>query len=85
MDRFELFPRTEGGPKPFLLLDKHGSRLELPFLQYVNYPTHQQIVCIGLPYGTSYWQVGDFSEQNGSYRMALTKCKKELVLRKQSV
>jgi hypothetical protein len=83
MDRLELFPRTEGGPKPFLLLDRHGSRLELPFLQYVNDPAHQWIVCIGVPYGTSYWQVGDSSEQNGSYKMALTKCKKELVLKKQ--
>ncbi len=83
MDALDLFPREEDGPKPFLLLDGHGSRLELPFLEYINDPTHQWVICIGVPYGTSYWQVGDSSEQNGSYKMALTKCKKELVLKKQ--
>ena len=82
MDELDLFPRTDG-LKPFLLLDGHGSRLELPFLQYINSPNHEWVVCIGVPYGTSYWQVGDSSEQNGSYKMALTKCKKELVMKKQ--
>ncbi len=82
LDELELFPR-ENGLKPFLLLDGHGSRLELPFLQYVNDDDHRWIVCIGVPYGTSYWQVGDSSEQNGSYKMALTKSKRELVMKKQ--
>ena len=82
MDDLELFPRQDG-LKPFLLLDGHGSRLELPFLQYVNDEDHRWIVCIGVPYGTSYWQVGDSSEQNGSYKMALTKSKRELVIKKQ--
>jgi hypothetical protein len=81
INKLELFPRI-GGLKPFLLLDGHGSRLELPFLQYVYDPNHQWIVCIGVPYGTSYWQVGDSLEQNGSYKMALTRSKKELVLKK---
>ena len=36
-------------------------------------------VCIGLPYGTSYWQVGDSTEQNGCFKMALTKAKQQLV------
>jgi hypothetical protein len=40
-------------------------------------------VHIGVPYGTSYWQVGDSSEQNGSYKIAMTKSKQELVLKKQ--
>jgi hypothetical protein len=57
MDRLELFPRTDPNVKPFLLLDSHGSRLELPFLKYVNTEAHQWVVCIGVPYGTSYWQV----------------------------
>jgi len=38
--------------------------------------------CIGLPYVTSYWQVGDSSEQNGCFKMALTKAKQELVMKK---
>jgi len=83
MDKLELFPRIDG-LKPFLLLDGHGSRLELPFLQYVNDPNHQWIVCIGFPYGTSFWQVSDSSEQNGLYKMALTRSKKELVQQKNS-
>jgi len=83
LDSFDLFPRGEDGVKPFLLLDGHGSRLELPFLQYINDPAHEWVVCIGVPYGTSYWQVGDSAEQNGSYKMALTKSKRELVLKKQ--
>ena len=36
-------------------------------------------VNIGLPYGTSYWQVGDSSEQNGCFQRALTKAKQDLV------
>jgi hypothetical protein len=48
MDELDLFPRTVG-LKPFLLLDGHGSRLELPFLQYVNSPNHEWVVCIGVP------------------------------------
>jgi hypothetical protein len=88
MDHLNLFPRTDG-IKPFLLLDGHGSRLELPFLEYINDPLHEWLVCIGKPFllldghGTSYWQVGDSAEQNGSYKMALTTAKKELVLKKQ--
>ncbi len=82
MDTLDLFPR-EDGVTPFLLLDGHGSRLELPFLQYINNPLHNWIVCIGVPYGTSYWQVADSSEQNGSYKMALATAKKELVQKKQ--
>jgi hypothetical protein len=78
MDDLNLFPRDDG-VKPFLLLDGHGSRLELPFLQYVNDASHEWVVCIGVPYVTSYRQVADLSEQNGSYKMALSAAKKELV------
>jgi hypothetical protein len=83
MDHLNLFPRDDD-VFPFLLLDGHGSRLELPFLQYVNTSLeHKWVVCIGVPYGTSYWQVADSSEQNGSYKMALATAKKELVKKKQ--
>jgi hypothetical protein len=36
---------------------------------------------IGVPYGMSYWQVGDSLEQNGSYKMALIRSKNEIVLK----
>jgi hypothetical protein len=37
---------------------------------------------IGFPYGPSYWQVGDSSEQNGSFKMKLTKEKAILTSKK---
>ena len=38
MDSFNLFPRVPGGPLPFLMLDGHVSRLQLPFICYMNHP-----------------------------------------------
>ena len=32
LDHYELFPNS-GNQKPFLLLDGHGSRFEIPFLK----------------------------------------------------
>ncbi|KAI2497276.1 hypothetical protein MHU86_17240 [Fragilaria crotonensis] len=82
MDKMELFDRSDGVP-PFLLLDGHGSRFDLKFLRYVNDPTTKWNACIGVPYGTSYWQVGDSTEQNGCFKMALTRYKRELLARKE--
>lgn len=52
MDHYEVFKRNDN-LKPFLLLDGHGSRFELPFLQYITHPDHPWMVCQGVPYGTS--------------------------------
>jgi hypothetical protein len=82
LDRLNIFDRSEAGLNPFILLDGHGSRFELDFLKYVNKKETKWEVCIGLPYGTSYWQVGDSSEQNGCFKMSLTRAKQELVTRK---
>jgi len=81
MDSLQVFDRSTG-LNPFLLLDGHGSRFELDFLEYINSTETKWDCCIGLPYGTSYWQVGDSSEQNGCFKMALTKAKQELVTKK---
>ena len=78
LDRFKVFDRSNG-KLPFLLLDGHGSRFALNFLAYVTNKEHEWCVCIGVPYGTSLWQVGDSSEQNGAYKMALSR-KKELLV-----
>ena len=43
----------------------HGSWFDLKFLEYINAPETEWCVCIGVPYGTSLWQVGDSSQQNG--------------------
>ena len=65
--------------KPMALFDAHDSRLQVPFLRYVNNPQHRWIFCIGLPYGTHKWQVGDSKEQNGSYKVEWTREKAILV------
>jgi len=81
IDELQVFDRSTG-LNPFLLLDGHGSRFELEFLEYIHTEQSRWDCCIGLPYGTSYWQVGDSSEQNGCFKMALTKAKQELVRKK---
>ena len=78
LDFLDVIPR-EGGKKPFLLIDGHQSRLELPFLKYINTPQDHWVVCIGVPYGTALWQVGDSKEQNGSFNIAMTKAKQHLL------
>ena len=71
IDFHNIIESKPGGPTPFLLLDGCGSRLELPFLQeyYANGKENKWLVCLGLPNGKSLWQVGDSSQQNGSYEM----------------
>ena len=54
---YELFPRHPG-LNPFSLIDAHGSRIEFPFLEYVNNPDMKCACCIVVPYGTSLCQVG---------------------------
>ena len=78
LDSYNLFCR-DNGKSPFLLLDGHNSRFELPFLEYITNDAHKWTVCIGVPYGTAIWQVADSKEQNGSYKIALSRAKKELV------
>ncbi len=70
---------------PFLLLDGHGSRFELPFLDYVNSDETKWTVCIGMPYGTNLWQVGDSAQQNGAYKSRLTLEKQLLLEKKQEL
>jgi hypothetical protein len=82
IDSLQVFDRENSGLNPFLILDGHGSRFDLEFLKYINAHPTKWNVNIGLPYGTSCWQVGDSSEQNGCSKMALTKAKQELVTKK---
>ncbi len=58
----------------------HDSWLQVPFLKYVNDDSHKWKVCIGLPNGTGKWQVGDSSQQNGQYKVEMTREKSNLVL-----
>jgi hypothetical protein len=69
IDRHVPFDRSERCP--FLLLDGHHSRFGLEFLTYIRNPQHKWTVCLGCPYATHLWQVGDSSEQNGAFKMAI--------------
>jgi hypothetical protein len=76
IDFVGVFPREQDGPKPFLLLDGHHSRFEIPFLNYIHDSQHEWVVCIGVPHGTHIWQVADTSEMNGAFKLGVTKVKK---------
>ena len=69
----------QNGYTPMLLVDGHDSRFDVEFLKYINDDKHKWAVCIGVPYGTSYWQVGDSKEQNGTFKMKLPALKIELM------
>jgi hypothetical protein len=76
MDLRKIFNRNDG-KLPVLLLDGHQSRVRLPFLKYVNDDAHRWKVCLGVPYGTHLWQVGDSNEQNGAFKTAIYKAKRD--------
>ena len=74
LDQLQVFQEDRNnGYTPFLLLDGHQSRFELEFLRYINDSNTKWSVCIGVPYGTSLWQVGDSSQQNGKFKVLMTK------------
>ena len=79
LDELGIFERT-ASLKPFALFDAHDSRLQVPFLKYINDPLHLWIFCIGLPNGTHKWKVGDSREQNGSWKVEWVREKSKLVL-----
>ena len=58
IENIGVFQQNEGFPNPFLLLDGHGSIIEMEW-----------VVCIGVPNGTSLLQVSDSAEQNGCFQM----------------
>jgi hypothetical protein len=62
IDDHAIFDQSDG-IRPFLLLDGHHSRLELPLLDYMHGPGHESMTCIGVPYGTHFWQVADAKEK----------------------
>jgi hypothetical protein len=80
LDTLSIFSKErEEGIRPFVLLDGHSSRFDVEFLRYINDPTHMWSVCIGVPYGTSLWQVGDSVQQNGVFKIRLTVIKQKLI------
>jgi hypothetical protein len=83
LDKLSIFSR-KNGVRPFVLLDGHSTRFDIQFLEYINSPEHRWSVCIGVPYGTSLWQVGDSVHQNGQFKVKVT-LKKEQILEARSV
>jgi hypothetical protein len=81
IDEKEVFDHFTG-LCPFLLLDGHGSQFDLGFLEYINSEETTWNVNIGLPYWTSYWQVGDSTEKNGCFKLVLAKARQALVTKK---
>jgi hypothetical protein len=82
MDELEIIPRVPGGPSPCVVMDGHGSRLDDIFLDYVLNENHRWYIGLGAPNATDIWQVGDSSEQNGTYKMYLSRGKEELIRKK---
>jgi hypothetical protein len=81
MDDMMLFDRS-GGVNPCLLCDGHISRFEKPFLEYIHASDTPWGCCIGVPYGTSLWQLGDSQEQTGMLNIECKKSKAETVREK---
>lgn len=56
MNNLRLFHDDhENGLTPFMLLDGHGSRFDVQFLEYINDSTHKWTMCLGVLYGTALW------------------------------
>jgi hypothetical protein len=81
MDDLDLFDRSDS-VNPFLLCDGHGSRFEEPFIGYILEGNRPWACCIGVPYGTFMWKVGDSTEQNGTFKIESKKVKAETVTSK---
>lgn len=80
LDHYEVFhDARKQGKTPLVMLDGHDSRFRLPFVQYINNENTKYCVTIGVPYGTSYWQVGDSVEQNGCFKMATYRAKDQIL------
>jgi hypothetical protein len=60
---------------PMFIVDVHSSRMVGALLDYVKDPEHRWSAMPGIPYVTHLWQVGDFAEMNGVFKISTTKLK----------
>ena len=51
-----------------MILDGHQIRLDPTFINYINDDGHPWKICLGVPYATVLWQVGDALEQNRKFK-----------------
>ena len=77
LDNLDLFDRS-GGKIPVAIIDGHGSRFSVVFLRYMHDIRHRWTPLLGVPYETHKWQVGDSSQQNGTFSQESTRGKREL-------
>ncbi len=50
------------------------------FIDYINNVSNWWKVCLGVPYATSFWQVGDSAENNGIFKTKWYHLKVELLM-----
>ena len=80
IDQLGLFKvYHNNGTTPFLLVDGHQTRFHKTFLEYITNEQYHWKVSIGVPYGTSLWQVGDSYQQNSRFKIVLMNSKKQIV------
>ena len=73
LESLGIYSRGDNYPKSFLILEDHPSCLHLPFLQDVDEPEDNWVVCKGGQCGTASWQVGDSKEKNSSFNISVSK------------
>ena len=71
-------------PGPVILLDSHDSRLQLPFLCYLNDPDTKWSAGISVPYGTILWQVG-YSDKINENNKLVSYFRKSKIVHQKSV
>ena len=64
IDELGILPQKEGGLCPFLIFDGHGSHIGLEFLKDMNNKAYRWYVCLGMPYRSVFWQLGNATKQN---------------------
>jgi len=79
-DKNNVFPRSPGGPTPFLFVDGHNTCFDPRFLEYIDNTNHWWNVCFGVLYATSLWQLGDSAENNGAFKTVWYHEKEKLLL-----
>lgn len=87
MDKEGIATRTfdeNGNPTqyPIVILDGHSSRTDGGFLRYINQRDTKWLPVLGVPYGTSIWQVHDDKRQNGAFKGALVDAKNKYIRKK---
>jgi len=82
LDHLGVCPRGNGIPGPSLVLDGHGSRFDLPFLQHINQHDHKWEANVGNPCCTDLWQTGDAEQCNGCFKIEFGAAKQRLSQRR---